>query len=143
MPKFYFTYGSDERFPFQRGWTEIEAPGYALACAAFREYHPDRDPEEPCLNCADVYTEEEFRDTMEYVRADWRDHCHERISMTLMCEPLDETSNEGDGKMKPDKRKKKRLREIARKLASAAMALFGLSIMRGRKGRLRVAGQRH
>ena len=131
MARFYFTYGSDERFPFQYGWTEIEAPSRALACAVFREHHPDRDPEEPCLNCVDVYTEEEFKDTPEFMQVNWRDRCHERITMTLMREPLDETSDKGDGKMKPDKRKKKRLREIARKLASTAMTLFGLSIMRG------------
>lgn len=131
MPKFYFTYGSDERFPFQYGWTEIEAPSYDLACAVFREHHPDRDPEEHCLNCADVYTEDEFKDTPDFMQANWRDRCHERITMTLMREPLDETSDEGDGKMKPDKRKRKCLREIARKLASTAMTLFGLSIMRG------------
>ena len=131
MPKFYFTYGSDERFPFQYGWTEIEAPSYALACAVFREYHPDRDPEEPCLNCVDVYTEEEFKSTPDFLQANWRNRCHERITMTLMREVLDEDNEMGDVAMKPDKRKKKSLREIARKLASTAMTLFGLSIMRG------------
>ena len=82
MPKFYFTYGSDKRYPFQDGWTEIEAPSYALACAIFREYHPDRDPDAPCLNCAEVYTEEQFGDTIEWVGASYRDRCHERITLT-------------------------------------------------------------
>ena len=131
MARFYFTYGSDERFPFQYGWTEIEAPSRALACAVFREHHPDRDPEEPCLNCVDVYTEEEFKNTPEFMQVNWRDRCRERIAMTLMREVPDE-NNEAEGvAMKPDKRKKKLLREIARKLASTAMTLFGLSIMRG------------
>ena len=82
MPKFYFTYGSDERFPFQGGWTEVEAPSYALACAIFREYHPAYDPDNPCLNCADVYTEEQFGDTIEWVGANYRDRCHEQITLT-------------------------------------------------------------
>lgn len=82
MPKFYFTYGSDERFPFQYGWTEIEALSYELACAAFRAFHPDRDPEVRCLNCADVYTEEQFKDTLEWVGVNYRDRCHERITLT-------------------------------------------------------------
>ena len=131
MAQFYFTYGSDERFPYQDGWTEVEAPDYITACAAFRYCHPDRDPKELCLNCADVYTEEEFKNTTMYVQANYHDRCHERVTMTLMREVLDEDNEMGDVAMKPDKRKKKSLREIARKLASAAMTLFGLSIMRG------------
>ena len=88
--KFYFTYGSDERYPFQYGWTEIDAPDKAMACAAFRMYHPDRDPNVRILNCADVYTEAEFQDTMEYVQANWQDRCHERITLTVTQELLDE-----------------------------------------------------
>lgn len=32
MPKFYFTYGTDPAYPFQGGWTEIEAtkPAHSL-----------------------------------------------------------------------------------------------------------------
>ena len=119
MEKFYFTYGSDERFPYQYGWTEIEAPDMATACAAFRHFHPDRDPEA------------EFQNTGMYVQANYHDRCRERITMTLMREPLDKDNEMGDVAMKPDKRKKKRLREIARNLASTAMTLFGLSIMPG------------
>ena len=130
MEKFYFTYGSDERFPYQYGWTEIEAPDMATACAAFRHFHPDRDPEAPCFNCAAIYPEAEFQNTGMYVQANYHDRCRERVTMTLMREPL-EASDEGDVKMKPDKRMKKRLREIARNLASTAMTLFGLSIMPG------------
>lgn len=131
MEKFYFTYGSDERFPYQYGWTEIEAPDMATACAAFRRFHPDRNPEAPCFNCAAIYTEAEFQNTGMYAQANYHDRCRERITMTLMREPLDEDNEMGDVAMKPDKRKKKRLREIARKLASTAMTLFGLSITPG------------
>ena len=92
--KFYFTYGTDLRFPFFGGWTEIEAPDKATACAAFRHYHPDRDPAVPCLNCAGVYTEEEFEDTTEFLQVNWRDHCQERITLTLTRELPDEETSE-------------------------------------------------
>ena len=91
MAKFYFTYGSDPRFPFQDGWTEVEAPSFVLACAAFRNFHPDRDPEVLCLNCADVYTEEDFQNnTLMYFQTNYKDRCHERITLTLTREPLDD-----------------------------------------------------
>ena len=95
MPKFYFTYGSDERFPFQYGWTEIEAPSKAMACAAFREYHPDRDPEVHCLNCSDVYTEEEFQETMLWLQVNYKDRCHERIVVPPLTREL--LDKKGDG----------------------------------------------
>ena len=41
MRTFYFTYGSSGQ-PFIGGWTEVNAPNYGAACAAFRAYHPDK-----------------------------------------------------------------------------------------------------
>ena len=83
MATFYFTYGSDERFPFQYGWTEIEAPDMVTACAAFRLFHPARDPEDHCLNCADKYTEAEFKATEMYEEGNYYGiRCHERIVLT-------------------------------------------------------------
>ena len=79
--KFYFTYGSDERFPYQNGWTEVDAPDKSTACAAFRHYHPDRDPEIPCLNCAEVYTES-FAETLVPFGVNHEGRCHERITLT-------------------------------------------------------------
>ena len=93
--KFYFTYGSDGRFPFQDGWTEIEAPSKALACAAFRHFHPDRDPEVRCLNCADVYTEDEFQETMMWLQANYKDRCHERIVVSPPTRELLDKKGEG------------------------------------------------
>lgn len=61
MPKFYFTYGTDPSYPFQGGWTEVEAPDRNSADVLFRLFHPDRIP--GILNCAFVYTEEEFLST--------------------------------------------------------------------------------
>lgn len=61
MPKFYFTYGLDERHPFQGGWTVVEAPDDHKARQAFRAIHPDKIP--GVLNCAMVYGEEGFAKT--------------------------------------------------------------------------------
>ena len=98
--KFYFTYGSNAygvngRFPFQGGWTEIEAPSKAMACAAFRVYHPDRDPDNPCLNCADVYSEDEFNNTLMSFQVNYKDRCHERIIIPPLIRELLDKKGEG------------------------------------------------
>lgn len=61
MPKFYFTYGLDPAYPYQGGWTEIEAPTQPDACMIFKMFHPNQ--EGTCLNFADVYTEAEFQES--------------------------------------------------------------------------------
>ena len=82
MATFYFTYGSDERFPFQYGWTEIEAQDMPTAQAAFRLFHPNR-PKSHDLNCADCYTEAEFKATEMYEEGNYYGiRCHERIVLT-------------------------------------------------------------
>ena len=83
MPTFYFTYGSDKRFPFWYGWTEIEAPDLTTACAVFQHYHPARDLGSRLLNCADVYTEAQFKATEMYEKGNcYGTRCHERIVLT-------------------------------------------------------------
>ena len=82
MARFYFTYGSDERFPFRYGWTLVEAPDIHTAHAAFRLFHPDRTPESHKLNCADVYSEKAFKDTEMYLKGNYDERCHERIVLT-------------------------------------------------------------
>ena len=49
MRTFYFTYGSSGQ-PFIGGWTEVNAPNYGAACAAFRAYHPDKTVQSKCEN---------------------------------------------------------------------------------------------
>lgn len=41
--RFYFTFGSDERFPYQNTYIIIDAPNRTKAHKAFREKFPDRD----------------------------------------------------------------------------------------------------
>lgn len=64
MKKYYYTFGMDERFPFQGGWTEVIADDINNAHAVFRRKHPDRTP--GILNCSDYYTEQQFRKSEMY-----------------------------------------------------------------------------
>lgn len=63
MPKFYFTYGRSERFPYQGGWTEVEAPDQPAACTLFMMFHPNHAEDAGRMNYARVYTEEAFAAT--------------------------------------------------------------------------------
>lgn len=58
MQKFYFTFGSDEKFPYPNQYLVVQAPTYHKALCGFREKHPDRT--ENTLNCAFVYTQDEW-----------------------------------------------------------------------------------
>lgn len=81
MRKFYFTYGSDARFPYQSDWTEIEAPDLECAIEIFRQYHPDR-PGSGCINCAFYYTQEQWDAKPDESKAlSLSDRCRERISI--------------------------------------------------------------
>lgn len=78
MSKFYYTYGTDPRYPYQGGWTEIEALDRPGADKLFQMHHPDRTP--GILNCADIYNEDEFRRTgMD--EDNFGACCHEKITI--------------------------------------------------------------
>lgn len=78
MTRFYFTYGTGGQ-PFVGGWTEVEAPNYSAACAAFRAYHPDKT--NGLLNCSSVYDEEYFKRTEMYRDGNFGCRCHEVITL--------------------------------------------------------------
>lgn len=80
MPKFYFTYGTDPAYPFQGGWTEVEAPDRPSACTAFKMYHPDASPLHP--NCAGIYNEEQFQATEMYTKDNFGARCQEHITLS-------------------------------------------------------------
>lgn len=62
MNIYYFTFGSDSRYPFGReDYVAIAAEDESKACDLFQARHPNR-PESNCLNCASVYTEDEFNE---------------------------------------------------------------------------------
>lgn len=53
--RYFYTFGSDEKFPYQNGWVEVHAAGWNEAHAKFRARFPDRSHN--CLNCAFFYDE--------------------------------------------------------------------------------------
>ena len=59
--KFYFTFGSDSRFPFPNAYIIILAEDEKGAIRKFREKYPDRN--EGTVNCAFWYTEEQWLET--------------------------------------------------------------------------------
>ena len=79
MEKFYFTYGLYGH-PFVCGWTEIVAPDEVTAREIFSVFHANRDS---FLNCASVYTEEEFKKTKMYTYGNLGARCHERITVSV------------------------------------------------------------
>lgn len=58
MQKFYFTFGSWEKFPHQNGYMVVEAVDLKDAVETFRNKYPDI--HKNCLNCSDYYTEERW-----------------------------------------------------------------------------------
>lgn len=66
MAKFYYTYGTSENFPFNGGWTEINAENRDIADNIFKMFHPNRPECKNYLNCACVYDEESFQNTKMY-----------------------------------------------------------------------------
>ena len=60
MNNYYFTFGSDPRYPYGiNDYVQVIAHDIREAVAIFRQHHPDR-PGTHLVNCAFYYTEEEF-----------------------------------------------------------------------------------
>ena len=78
---YYFTYGSDDRFPFQSGWTEVEAESYDQAVAGFQAFHPNR-PGSDFINCAGIYGEESFSRNRMAKEGNFGSKCVERIRVS-------------------------------------------------------------
>lgn len=76
--KVFYTFGSDERFPFQGGWVEVEAENIRQAHAIFRAHYPDRTP--GCLNCADYYAEQQFNASDMPTTGNRGAFCHRRLT---------------------------------------------------------------
>lgn len=78
MEKFYFTYGTDHKYPFQGGWSLIYAPDLRSAQQIFKAIHPNREGSDS-LNCADYYTEKEFFQENSFKDGNRGAGCHEVI----------------------------------------------------------------
>ncbi len=84
--RFYFTYGLHPSYPYQGGWTVVYAPTQKQAEDLFSMVHPDR--EGGLLNCAFVYTEEQFFNTKMHLTGNSGAFCYEIISLerkVLVC----------------------------------------------------------
>lgn len=58
MANFYFSFGSDEAYPYPNRYLVVQAPLYHDAVCAFLQKYPGRT--ENTLNCAFVYTQDEW-----------------------------------------------------------------------------------
>lgn len=58
MNKYFYTFGSDPKFPYQNGWVEIHADSWEKAHEKFRAKFPDR--HQNTLNCAFFYDEKRW-----------------------------------------------------------------------------------
>lgn len=76
MKTFYFTYGLNDQ-PYPGGWTEVVAPDMESALSLFRAFHPSMDND--LLNCAGIYSQEEFVVTSMFLNGNFGKRCWERI----------------------------------------------------------------
>ena len=72
---YYFTFGTDPDYPFAGGWVTVAAPSRQAAVQIFRLYYPNEAGTD-ALNCADVYTEEEFKETGMEETGNFGAFCH-------------------------------------------------------------------
>lgn len=73
VPAFFFTFGSDEKFPYQYGYVIVRAESLDDAICKFRAKYPNRDPDSNTVNCAFYYTENEW------IHVRYSDQCHDII----------------------------------------------------------------
>lgn len=79
--RFYFTFGTDDSHPYQGGWLIIEAPNCQTACNIFHTLYPN---EHGCLRCADIYTEDTFKQTCMYENnSNFGNKCHATITLNI------------------------------------------------------------
>ncbi len=74
---FFFTYGDSETHPFHGGWTIVYANSLEEAEKKFQKKHPNK--VSSLLNCAFVYTEEQFIKTGMIFSGNRGSFCHEVI----------------------------------------------------------------
>ena len=72
---YYFTFGTDPDYPFAGGWVTVAAPSRQAAVQIFLLYYPNETGAD-VLNCADVYTEEEFKETGMEETGNFGAFCH-------------------------------------------------------------------
>lgn len=73
MRNYYFTFGSDAKYPYQYGYVLVQAANLPMAINLFNAIYPPR--KGGCVNCAFFYCEKDFLDTRMK-----NDTCHAVIS---------------------------------------------------------------
>lgn len=86
LQSFFYTFGTSDFFPYQKGWVEVKAPNRQEADTLFRKHYPDHT--EGSLNCSDVYDQTSFDAMREsnIIPSDW-DVCHKVISHDNIVRP--------------------------------------------------------
>ena len=59
LHNYYFTFGSDPKFPFYKGYLIVKAESINVACDKFGKKYPGRLPY--TINCSAYYTEEQWK----------------------------------------------------------------------------------
>lgn len=79
LQSFYYTFGTSQSFPFERGWVEVQATDRKEANQLFRAQFPDKIP--GIINCAFIYDAEAFERIREVYKNDpnWN-VCHQVIT---------------------------------------------------------------
>lgn len=77
--EFYFTFSKDGKQPYNGGWVIVEADSEANAREIFHMVFGRG--ESGYLNCAMVYSEEEFNKTRMWKDGNFGYYCHERIKV--------------------------------------------------------------
>jgi len=60
MNRYFYTFGSDPKFPYQNGWVEIHADSLDEADKKFRTRFPDRPGHEGIMNFSFSYNEKRW-----------------------------------------------------------------------------------
>lgn len=59
LHNYYFTFGSDPKFPFYKGYLIVKAESINVACDKFEKKYPGSLPY--TINCSAYYTEEQWK----------------------------------------------------------------------------------
>lgn len=79
--KIFYTFGTDEIYPYCGGWVEVEAPNLKKSHALFRKFFPDRIP--GVLRCANYYTEDAFFKTDMPATGNYNAGCYAKFRLRL------------------------------------------------------------
>ena len=78
LSNYYFTFGTDGRYPSRGGWVQIETESMNQAMEVFQQRFPGLTPE--MLNCADYYTQAQFERTDMARNGNFHAGCHMKLN---------------------------------------------------------------